>query len=125
MFLAVSVYQGKQLYFYNILKAHLLLFSKCLYFDKLRKGIQHLICFAEIEYKKKVLSRRQQFSYFLLNPIWNWDQQYRSGGVNSRFIQSRTEWPTVCTSFLGWIDFLHPILSVISSKSCFFEIDLS
>ena len=33
---------------------------------------------------------------------------------------SRTDWPTTRTSILGWIDFVHLILSIISS--CFFEL---
>ena len=45
--------------------------------------------------------------------------------VQPREFQSRTGWPTIRTSSLCWIDFVHPVLSVISSKSCFFEMDLS
>ena len=49
-------------------------------------------------------------------------------GVNRprpKIFQPMTEWPTIRTSILGCIDFVHAILSIIPSKSCFLEIDFS
>ena len=45
--------------------------------------------------------------------------------IRPRVFQSRTEWPIIRTSLLDWINFVHPIFSIISSKSYFFEMDLS